>query len=116
MIQLKKYIVIYHAPKAAAEKMAGVSPEEAKKGMEPWVAWQQKVGSGMVDMGTPLGAAMKVAKTGASQSDTDIVGYTILQANSMDEAVEMCKGHPHLDWVDGCSIEVHESLPLPGME
>lgn len=112
---MEKFVVIYHAPKEAAEKMANVSPQEAKKGMEPWFAWKEKVGDKMVDLGTPLGNGMKVTKSGTSPSEKEVVGYTILQANSMDEAVEMLKGHPHLDWVDGCSIEVHESLPLPGM-
>lgn len=107
--------MIYHAPKAAAEKMASVSPQDAKKGMESWFAWAKRVGSGMVDLGTPLGNGMKVTKSGTVLSNKDVVGYTILQAKSMDEAVEMLKGHPHLDWVDGCEIEVHESLALPGM-
>lgn len=113
---MKKFIVIYHAPKGAAEKMAGATPEEAQKGMEPWFAWKDKVGSGMVDMGTPLGNGMKVTKEGTSPSDKDVVGYSILQANTMDETAEMLKSHPHLDWVEGCEIEIHESLPLPGME
>jgi hypothetical protein len=113
---MKKFIVIYHAPKEAVAAMANVSPEDAKKGMEPWFEWQKKVGSGMVDMGTPLGNGMRVTKSGTAPSDKEVVGYSILQAGSMDEAVEMLKNHPHLDWVDGCSVEVHESLPLPGME
>ena len=96
-------------------KMKDVSPEDAKKSMEPWMTWAQRVGSGMVDLGTPLGNGMKVTKSGTSPSDKDVVGYSILQAKSMEKAVEMLKGHPHLDWVDGCAIEVYESLPLPGM-
>src|SRR3990167_3710276 len=108
-------MVIYHAPKGVMDKMKDVSTEKAKAGMEPWFAWQKKVGSGIVDMGTPLGNGMKVTKSGTSPSDKEVAGYTILQANSMEEAVEMVKGHPHLDWVDGCEVEVHESLPLPGM-
>jgi hypothetical protein len=58
---------------------------------------------------------MKVTKSDAHKSNKDVVGYSILQAESMDKAVEMLKGHPHLDWIDGCEVEVHESLPLPGM-
>lgn len=95
--------------------MGNITPEEAKKGMEPWFTWKEKVGDGMVDMGTPLGNGMKVTKDGTSPSEKEVVGYSILQANSIDEAVKMLKDHPHLDLVDGCSIEVHESLPLPGM-
>lgn len=112
---MKKFIVIYHAPASAAAKMASVTPEEAKKGMEPWMAWAQKVGAGMVDLGTPLGNGQKVTKSGTAPSEKEVVGYTVLQAESMDEAVKLLQDHPHLEWVDGCSIEVHESLPLPGM-
>ncbi|MBI4009510.1 hypothetical protein HY357_04700 [Candidatus Roizmanbacteria bacterium] len=95
--------------------MTSVSPDEAKKGMEPWFEWQKKVGDKMLDLGTPLGNGMQVTKSGTAPSNKEVVGYSVLQANSMDEAVAMLKGHPHLDWVDGCSIEVHESLSLPGM-
>jgi hypothetical protein len=67
-------------------------------------------------MGTPLGNGMAVTKSGTSKSNMNVAGFSMLQAENMDEAVEMLKGHPHLDWVDGCSIEVHEEMPLPGMD
>jgi hypothetical protein len=112
---MKKFIVLYYAPEGAMDKMANVTPEEAKKGMEPWMAWAERIGSGLVDMGAPLGNGQKVTKDGASASNKGVVGYSVLQAESMDAAVEMLKGHPHLEWMDACEIEVHEALPLPGM-
>ena len=33
---MKKYIVLYQAPQGFAENMAGATPEDAQKGMEPW--------------------------------------------------------------------------------
>lgn len=112
---MKKFIVLYHAPKGAMEKMADVSPEDAKKGMEAWMMWGEKCGAGMVDMGAPLSNGQIVQKTGASPSASTVVGYSVLQANSMNEAVAMLKGHPHLEWMDSCQIEVHEAMPHPGM-
>ena len=112
---MKKFIVIYYAPTSASKQMQDANPEDMQKGMEPWMAWVKKVGSGMVDLGTPLGNGQKVTKSGTTLSDKEVVGYSILQAENMDKAVEMLKGHPHLDWADGCEIEVYESLPLPGM-
>lgn len=112
---MKKFMVLYHAPKSATEQMANATPEDMKKGMEPWMAWSSKIGKAMVDMGTPLGNGMKVTKSATSPSDKNVVGYTILQAETMEDAVNMVKEHPHLDWMDGCEVEVHESLPLPGM-
>ena len=112
---MTKFTVLYRAPAEAQEKMAGASPEEMKKGMEPWMAWAQRCGDGLVDMGTPLGNGQSVTPDGASPSGQDVVGYSVLQAESMDAAVAMLEGHPHLGWTDGCAIEVYESLRLPGM-
>jgi hypothetical protein len=112
---MKKYIVLYHASQEVSKKMAAATPEEMKAGMEPWMDWAKKCGTGLVDMGTPLGGGMKVTKNGTSPSTKEVVGYSILQANSMDAAVEMLKNHPHLNWTEGCEIEVHESLLVPGM-
>jgi hypothetical protein len=54
-----------------------------------------------------------LSESGSSPSESNVVGYSILQAENMEAAKEMLKGHPHLGWADGCSIEVHESLPMP---
>lgn len=111
---MKKYLVIYHAPAAFTEQKPDAKPEDMKKGMDAWMAWAQKCGSGLVDMGTPLGNGLKVTPAGTSPSQKGVVGYSMLQAENMDQAVAMLKGHPHLAWAAGCEIEVHESLPLPG--
>ena len=112
---MKKFIVLYHASETAAEKMASASPEEMKKGMEQWMDWAGRCGSGLVEMGTPLGNGRKVTKEALAPSEKGVVGYSVLQTESMDEAVRMLKEHPHFDWTVGCEIEVHESLPMPGM-
>lgn len=112
---MKKYIVLYHAPQGAMEKMAGATPEDAKKGMEPWMQWAHQCGTGLVDMGLPLGMAMKVGKSGASPAETTIVGYSVLQAETMDGALQMLENHPHVQWMAGCEVTVHEAMPLPGM-
>ena len=111
---MKKFMVIYHAPAGAAEKMEGTSPEEMKAGMESWMVWAQKCGAGLVDMGTPLGNGQKISPAGSTPSDKNVVGYSVLQAETMEEAKKMLAEHPHLAWTAGCEIEVHESLPLPG--
>lgn len=112
---MKKFIVLYHAPKGAMEQMANVSPEDAKKGMEPWIEWAKKCGDGMVDLGAPLGNAHKVSHDHHGESNSTIVGYSILQAESWDKVQEMVVNHPHLKMGKSCEVEVHEVLPLPGM-
>lgn len=114
MAKLKTFLVLYHAPASALKKMQNVTPEEAKKGMEGWYIWAKKCGKRLVDMGTPLGGGIKIKKDGASPSKRNVAGYSIIKAENMAGAKKLLKGHPHLMWVSGCEIEVHESLPMPG--
>ena len=110
---MKKFIVLYHAPPSAMERMASASAEEMKKGMEPWMEWAERCGSGLVDWGSPLTGGQKLNKSGSSPSEKQVVGYSILQAEDMQSAKALLQGHPHLDWTAGCEIEVHESMPPP---
>ena len=110
---MKKFIVLYQVPAGAMEAMYDASPEGMKKGMESWMAWAAKCGSGLVDMGAPLGGGQTLSKSGSSSSDKNFVGYSILQAEDMEGAKALLQGHPHLEWMDGCEIEVHKSMPPP---
>ena len=74
---MKKFIVIYRAPASAIEQTQDASPEDMKKGIELWYAWAKKCGSGLVDMGNPLGNGQKLTESGSSPSDKDVVGYSI---------------------------------------
>lgn len=112
---MKKYFVIYYAPKEMMEHMMNVSPDQAAEGMKTWMEWKERCGDGVVDLGSPLGNGQKMMASGSAPSEKNIVGYSILQADHMDEVKAMLKGHPHLAWSEGCSIEVYETLPLPGM-
>ena len=110
---MKKFVVLYHASASALEQMAGMSPEEIKKGMEPWMAWAAKCGDALVDFGSPLVGGRKLAKAGTSSpSDKEVTGYSILQADSIEAAQALLKGHPHLERVGDGGIEVHESVEL----
>ena len=110
---MKKYMVIYHAPMSAAEQMQSATPERMQEGMKAWMAWAEGCGDGLVDMGTPLGGGQKMTESGASPSDKSVMGYSVLQAEDMEGAQALLKGHPHLGWNADCEIEVHESMPLP---
>ena len=111
---MKQFVVIYHAPEEALEKMKNSSPEDMKKGMEEWMRWAEKCGDHLIDLGNPLGNGLTIEKSGASPSTKGIAGYSILQAKDTDEAKELLLEHPHLGWTDGCFIEIYEKLPLPG--
>lgn len=110
---MNKYIVIYHAPAEAVEQVQDATPEQVQEGMAPWMAWVEKIGDGLVDLGTPLAGGQKVTPSGSSPSDKSVTGYSILQAENMEAAKALVKDHPHLGWAAGCEIEIHETQPLP---
>jgi hypothetical protein len=112
---MKKFLVLYKASQAAFDKAMSASPEEAKKGMDAWMAWSQKAGSSIVDMGAPLGKTVRVTKSGATATRNDLGGYSILQGESKEAVAETLKGHPHFMMGDDSSIEIVELMPIPGM-
>ncbi len=107
---MKKFMILYLAP-VAAEQQMNVSPEEMKKGMEPWLAWFKKQGKAIVDMGAPMGMGMHFSKRGSSKGKTEITGYTIVQAEDMDAVKAMVEGHPHF-MLPKATIEVLEIMPM----
>jgi hypothetical protein len=111
---MKKFLVLYRAPTTSFDQMMQASPEQAKAGMDAWMVWGEKAKSSIVDMGAPLGKALKVTPGGASAVRNDLGGYSILQAESKEALAEVLKGHPHFMTPDGF-IEVTEIMPLPEM-
>ena len=83
---MEKYVVIYHAPAAVMQQAANATPEQIEEGMKPWMAWAEKCGDALVDLGTPLSGGQKVTKSGISPSVNEVSGYSILQAENMQSA------------------------------
>jgi hypothetical protein len=110
-----KFLVLYHSPVSSAEQMASMTPEQAKEGMDLWMSWAGRTGEGLVEFGMPLGDAMTVTPDGASPSKGHVTGYSIIQAESLDEAVNLVKDHPHFHAPKGSAVEVIEFAPMPGM-
>ena len=111
---MTKYLFIYHAPMTPADA-APPDPAQMDAVMQQWNDWAGKVGDGMVDFGTPLANGTRVTPAGTSPSTREVAGYTLVEAESMDAAVELARVHPHLNMPGGCEIEVHEAQAVPGM-
>lgn len=112
---MKKFLVLYNSSVSAAQQMANATPEQAKAGMDAWMAWAGKAGPAIVDMGCPLGAATAfTSPTDRKPASDTLGGYSVFQAESVDALKSVLEGHPHF-MAPGASIEVHEFIPLPGM-
>ena len=114
---MKKYIVLYHTPAEAEAQAATASPEDQAAGIASWMAWAARCGEHLVDPGAPLMQGRQLTPDGRNQpGNKGVAGYSILQADSLDAAITLLQGHPHLSWHAACSIEIHETRPVPGME
>ena len=110
---MKNFLVTYHSTPESMEAMASATPEQMADGMKPWLEWQERVGSSLVEMGSPLCASQKLT---ASSTDgacsNSVTGYSIIQADDMAGAKKVLENHPHLGWDNGAWVEVHESMAM----
>ena len=112
---MTKYIVIYHAPAEAWEATSS-TPKEREESMKAWMQWAANCEDKLIDLGAPLMYGVQINNDGTSKdSDKNVMGYSILQAENMDGAKALLIEHPHLKWNAECTIEVHEVMPIPGM-
>ena len=114
---MKKFLVLYHAPAESMAQTMNFTPEQQAKGMEAWMQWAQKCGSQLVEMGSPLMNGQQLSADGSvAASHKNVSGYSILEAENLDAAKALLEGHPHISgWNPDATIEVHETMALPGM-
>ncbi len=109
---MKKFLVFYSATGDGFWGKENATPQDMEKGMEAWTEWAKKCGSSLVDFGSPLVGGQKLIRSGSSPTDSNITGYSILEAEDMDGAKALLEGHPHLQWSDGAVIDVFESASM----
>src|SRR5262245_1916708 len=98
---MKKFVYLYFGGNPPE------TPEAGQAVMADWMSYFQKMGDKIVDGGAPLGPH----KTVGRKKSTSPSGYSIINAESLDDAVTLTKGHPHLK--SGGTIEVCETQPIP---
>jgi hypothetical protein len=107
---LSKYLFLYRGP---ATPMAEFTPEQSAGQMEAWGKWMSEAGSSLTDPGAPFAARTVVTDDGSTGTAGDLNGYTIVQADNLDAAVALTKGHPFLSEGKGrFSIEIFELAPM----
>jgi hypothetical protein len=113
---MARFIVLYRAPQEVAERFATATPQGARAGVRLWTEWFDQLGPALIDPGRPLGNGRTLTRDGIAAAPTEIIGMTILQADTMDDALGMVRDHHHLQWAESCAITVLEELPIPEME
>jgi hypothetical protein len=98
---MAKYVFIYKGGSMPE------SEEEQQSVMAAWVDWLGGLGDSVVDAGNPFGASKSVWNGGAS----GLGGYSIVNADSLDDAAAKAQGCPILR-SDSGTVEVYEALAM----
>jgi len=89
---VSKYILAFHGGNKPE------SQEEGAKQMEKYQAWLKGLGDAAVEPGMPLGMSKVVSSNGIKDSDkaNSCSGLQMLNADSMEAAIEFAKSCPFL--------------------
>ena len=103
---MANYLLVYHG---------GGTPDgadEQAKVMQAWADWFGKLGPALVDGGNPASQSKSVSGNGdVSEIGSDpVTGYSIIKAESLDEALERAKGCPLFLGPRTARIEVVETF------
>lgn len=87
------------------------TPEQGKSHQERWLAWIDGMGDAVVTPAMPLKPSMPVTGDTIWNGDkaTRLTGLTVITAESAEQAAEMAKGCPHLDFGH---LEVSEVMEM----
>jgi hypothetical protein len=103
--KMSKYLLLYTGGAGMLETEEARNAEFAR-----WGQWYGKIGAGVVDGGNPFNPAVKRLTAGDRVSDgaagEAATGYTIISADSLDQAAELAKGCPVLQ--AGGTVTVYE--------
>ena len=84
--------------------------EHTPEVMNSWGKWFEVLGERVVDSGNPFGPGKEVTKTATqdlAQDEQAIVGYTIINAENMEEVEKLLEQCPIIT-----SVKVFEAMPM----
>ena len=104
---MAKYLITY----SGGSQPDGMTDEQKAEVMQAWMAWYNALGDAVTDFGNPTGASKVIVPGGViSDGAPGITGYSLISADSLDDAAEACRQHPHLD--GGGTITIHETFDI----
>ncbi len=104
------YMYLYRGPATPPEEM---TPERTAEVMAAWGKWMEGLGSSLVDGGSPYGQRAAICDDGSSASTSEFNGYSVVKADSLEEAQKHADDHPFLSEGKGkFTLEVFELVPM----
>ena len=104
---MAKFLLIYHGGSQPETEEAG------KEVMAQWMKWFETIGPSVADGGNPTGEAKTIAPGGKVSDGAGadpVSGYSLVTADSLDAAVKLAQGCPHLK--AGGTVQVYETIEM----
>ena len=96
---MKKFVLIHYGFETPTHEI-----------MKAWNEWFESIGDAIVENVGPFMAGREITKDGSQELPRDltaITGFTIIQADNMDEAAKIAQGCPSIT-----SIRVYELMQM----
>ena len=101
---MTKFVFAYHGGKTSMTK------EEGQQHMAKWRKWTESLGAALIDPGLAVGPSKTISAKGVQDNGgaNPICGVSVVEADSMESAIDMARPCPHLDI--GGSIEIAPAM------
>jgi hypothetical protein len=96
---MKKFVLLHYGYEEPTQEV-----------MDAWNSWFASIADKIADMGSPLGPGREISGAGTKElpvSADAITGYSIVNAEDMDEAERIAQGCPIV-----MSIRVYEAMSM----
>ncbi|MFC3552133.1 hypothetical protein ACFOLC_14100 [Lysobacter cavernae] len=116
---MKQFLAVYIGSEEAMAKSDWAKLDEAQQrereraGIDAWWQWVDDHKAVIVDAGSPVGRTKRASAAGIDDTRNALCGYTLVRAQSHEDAARLFADHPHFTLFPGDSIEIMECLPLP---
>jgi len=96
---MKKFVLLHYGYEEPTQEV-----------MDAWNSWFASIADKIADMGSPLGPGREISGTGTKELPMGadaITGYSIINAEDMDEAEAIAQGCPIIT-----SMRVYEAMSM----
>lgn len=107
---MAQFILLYKGPATPMEEM---TPDKSEEITKAWQDWMDEIGVSLVEMGSPMAKGVTVIDDGTEDVATELTGYSIIEADSLEDAKKLLHNHPFLSDSNGdYAIEIFELQPV----
>jgi hypothetical protein len=102
-VAMSKFLVTYHGSEMPDD------PALMEQAKAAFINWVGEAGDAIVDPGAPVRIVSQVA-SGTAEAPVEIGGYSIIQADSLDEAEAVLQSHPYVG--RGGTLQLNEVIDV----